>query len=105
MLIPISELIENITHTTLKINPINSGEALRGLTYPDEAYRVIKIPKEWIKDERLINLLPYFLSRFVLDYTDETNQWQICNLNSCELKGEGIEEFIQILTPQTNQEK
>jgi uncharacterized protein YyaL (SSP411 family) len=103
-LLPLTDLVENVTHTTLKINPINSGEALRGLIYPDEAYRVIKVPKTWVQDERFINILPYFLSRFVIDYTSELNVWQICNINSCELKGEGIEEFVQVLTPQSGQD-
>lgn len=101
---PLNNLIENVTHTVLKINPINSGEALRALTYPDEAYRVLKIPKTWVQDERFVDILPYFLSRFIIDYTDELNLWQICNINSCELNGNGIEEFVQMLTPQQIQE-
>lgn len=98
LLTNIQELQEKLTHEVLK-NPIPGGEALRALTYPDEAYRVIKLPKEWLKLDRFVNFLPYFLARFILDYTDETQEWQICSMKQCELKGVGLEEFIQVLAP------
>ncbi|MDO9182069.1 MAG: DUF255 domain-containing protein [Bacteriovorax sp.] len=95
----VAELIENVTHTVLKINPVSSGEALRALSYPSEVYRVMKIPRSWIQDERFIKMIPFFLTRFVLDYHDNGNDWQICTMNACELKGHGIEEFVKTLTP------
>ncbi len=97
----IADLQENMIHTVLKINPVSSGEALRGMTYPNEVYRVMKVPKAWIQNEKFINMLPYFLSRFVFDYTEVGEEWQICTLNSCELKGHGIDEFVETLTPKT----
>lgn len=95
----ISNLKENVTHTVLKINPVSSGEALRGLTYPDEVYRVMKIPRSWIQEEKFLAMIPFFLTRFVFDYHDDGNEWQICTMNSCELKGLGIDEFVATLTP------
>lgn len=95
----IIELQENITHTVLKINPVSSGEALRALTYPNEVYRVMKVPRAWVQDEKFINLIPFFLTRFVIDFHDEGNEWQICTMASCELKGHGVDEFVKTLTP------
>ena len=95
----IVDLQENVTHTILKINPVSSGEALRALTYPTEVYRVMKVPRTWTQEEKFIQLIPFFLTRFVIDYHDEGTEWQICTMNSCELKGQGIEEFSKTLTP------
>ncbi len=95
----ISALTENVTHTILKINPVSSGEALRALTYPSEVYRVMKVPRIWTQDEQFVKMLPYFLTRFVLDYHDNSEEWQICTMSSCELKGHGISEFVKTLTP------
>ena len=100
----ISDLIENVTHTILKINPVSSGEALRALTYPREVYRVLKIPRSWIQNDQFIKMIPYFMSRFVFDYHDDNDNWQICAMNACELKGSGIEEFVITLTPNENGE-
>ena len=96
----IAPLVENVSQTILKINPISAGEALRALTYPDYVLRVMKVPQSWIQKEEFLKFLPYFLSRFVLDYRDSAEEsFEICNLNSCELQGKGIAEFIKILTP------
>ncbi|MDD4973178.1 MAG: DUF255 domain-containing protein [Bacteriovorax sp.] len=95
----IQDLQENVTHTVLKINPVSSGEALRGLTYPSEVYRVMKVPRVWTQEENFIKMIPFFLTRFVIDYHDENNEWQICTMNACELKGHGIEEFVTTLNP------
>lgn len=100
----IEALQDALTHDGLK-NPIPAGEALRALTYPDQAYRLVKIPLHWLKQEKFIRFLPYFLPRFVMDYhgklddasPDET--WEICRVTECELKGVGLDEFILTLTP------
>ncbi len=90
--------IEALTHECLK-NPINAGEALRALSYPQEVYRVIKVPRAWPKESKFMTQLPYFLSRFVIDYHDDGEAWQICSLDRCELQGEGIDNFVETLTP------
>jgi len=100
---PLQPLKERLTHEVLK-NPLSAGQALRGLTYPDQAYRTLKLPMGWLKEQRFIEFMPYFLPRFSLDYTSDETKWQICGLNECELQGEGLEEFIQILTPQKTEE-
>lgn len=95
----IQPLIDDVTHTILKINPVSSGEALRGLTYPTEVYRVMKVPRSWTQDETYTKMIPYFLTRFVIDYHDEGETWQVCNMNACELSGTGVNEFNKTLTP------
>lgn len=92
-------LMENATAECLRF-PIAAGESLRALTYPDKAFRVVKVPKKWLDLERFINFIPHFTNRFVLDFHDGENQkWQICNLDACEADGEGIEKFISTLAP------
>lgn len=95
----IKNLEDKVSQTILKFNPIGGGEALRALTYPLGAYRSIKVPAKWIQDDKFQRFLPYFLNRFVIDYTTEENEWQICNFEACELKGNTVEEFIGALTP------
>jgi uncharacterized protein YyaL (SSP411 family) len=91
-------LIEAVTHECLK-NPLASGEALRSLTYPASAYRVVKLPVAWLNDDKFINFMNYFLPRFVLSYHEDGDEWQICNKEACELQGVGIDNFIETLRP------
>ncbi len=95
----VSKLEDRMGQIVLRYNPIGAGEALRVLTYPNEAYKVLEVPATWAQNEEFMKLTSYFLSRFVISYTDETDIWQICNLKSCELKGIGIEEFKKLLLP------
>lgn len=96
----LNDLIENTTHEILK-NPLSAGEALRSLTYPDSAYKVIKCPRAWLDKDIFAGFISYFLPRFVFSYHDDTNEhWEICTTNECELKGEGLENFVQTLKPQ-----
>ncbi len=96
---PIKDLMETVTHQVL-VNPLGAGEGLRALTYPTEAYKVIKLPRKWLENSEFLGFIPYFLPRFVLSYTDEENEsWQICGMTQCELQGEGIKNFIETLTP------
>ncbi len=81
-------------------NPLGAGEALRSLTYPANAYRVIKIPKSWLIKKQFIQFQSYFMPRFVFDFhQDEKESWQICSSKSCDLQGLGIEDFVEKLTP------
>jgi uncharacterized protein YyaL (SSP411 family) len=66
----ITQLQDAVTQTVLKVNPVSSGEALRALTYPTEAFRVMKLPRAWTQKEEFIKFIPYFLPRFVLTYHD-----------------------------------
>jgi len=96
----ITNLKDLVTNTVLKVNPVSAGESLRALTYPAEAYRVMKLPKSWAQREEFIKFIPFFLPRFVLDYHNDSNEtYEICTMNACELKGEGLEEFMKVLTP------
>lgn len=98
----VNNLIEHSTQTILKINPISAGEGLRALTYPKEVYRVMWVPRSWAQREDFLKFIPYFLPRFVLDYHDDEGKdevFEICTLSSCELKGNGFNEFVKMLTP------
>lgn len=97
----LNDYLDEAKHYILK-NPISGGEGLRSLSYPEGAYRVIKAPRTWLQDPKFVGFMGYFLPRFVLDCTNEeenSQTWQICNLNACELQGEGVENFIETLTP------
>jgi len=94
-----NSLKEKSIHDILK-NPMNSGEALRALTYPDNSFRTLEIPTNWIENEEFLNIMPYFLHRFTITYHKEDNQkFQICSMESCEIEGNGIEEFKSKLIP------
>ncbi|MBK25456.1 MAG: hypothetical protein CME70_15785 [Halobacteriovorax sp.] len=97
------ELVELVTHECLK-NPLAAGEALRSLTYPEQAYRVVKLPKTWLAQDKFIGFMNYFLPRFVLSYHEDGDDWQICNSNSCELQGTGLDNFIETLRPSPPEE-
>lgn len=93
------ELLEESKHESLK-NPLNSGETIRANIYPEKAYRVVKVPHAWLEKDAFINFMSFFLPRFVIDYQVEKNEnWQVCNLETCELQGEGIDNFINTLRP------
>ena len=98
----IAALVDKTTHTILKLNPLGAGEALRALTYPNLAYRLMTVPRAWATDDKFIKFIPYFFPRFIIDYHDDKNEWQICTNISCELKGIGLEEFIAVLTPKAS---
>lgn len=98
----IIQLKDTMSQTVLKVNPVSSGEGLRALTYPMEAYRVMKIPRSWAQREDFLKFIPFFLPRFVLDYHNGENgaeTYEICTMNACELKGDTFEEFVKVLTP------
>lgn len=98
----ILSLKDSVTHTILKVNPVSAGESLRALTYPTEAMRVMKLPKAWTQKEDFMKFIPFFLPRFVLDYHNGeygAEMFEICTMNACELKGEGFQEFVKMLTP------
>jgi hypothetical protein len=99
ILTPIEGLKEELIHEALK-NPINSGEALRALTYPTDVYRVVKCPRSWLENSKFVQFIPYFQPRFILDYNDnEEGRWEICTSSECELTGLGLDDFLNTLTP------
>ncbi len=93
------DISEKMINDVLK-NPLSSGQGLRSFTYPDDSYRVIKVPKTWLNQTSFLEFIPYFMSRFVLDYHEDKNEdWQVCNSKACELQGTGLESFIKTLSP------
>lgn len=96
----VEEIKEELIHEILK-NPFHAGEALRALTYPEQAYRLVKIPRSWVDDPKFRNFMPFFMPRFILDYhSDEDQNWQIMTTEAVELQGTGLDEFINTLSPQ-----
>ncbi len=90
---------ESCVHEALR-NPLSAGEALRAFTYPDHAYRTVKLPIGWLKEEKFISFMSYFMPRFVLTYqNDNEDEWQICKLDVCEIQGRGLDNFIETLRP------
>lgn len=99
-LIEMDPFIQTLTHLSLQ-NPLAFGETLRALVYPDEAYRKIEVPLGWLKNRSLHPFLVNFSVRFALKYHQEDNDnWQICTLKECELKGSSLAEFKNVFTPQ-----
>ncbi len=97
-------IIENLTHLSLQ-NPLAFGETLRALTYPDMAYRKIKVPYKWLKEKTFHPFFQNFSSRFALYYhQDDDDSWEISTLEEVELQGRGLEEFAQVFKrPQEDQ--
>lgn len=92
--------IENLTHISLQ-NPLAFGETLRALTYPTEAYKKIEVPFFWIKNAEFQKLQNNFPGRFaVFFHEDEAEKWSICRVGTCEVEGEGLDDFKKIFTPQ-----
>jgi len=100
----VKNIQEEMTHESLK-NPLNAGEALRALTYPEAAYKVIKVPVAWLEKPDFINFIPFFMSRFTLDYhSDENENWEICTSSACEINGDGLDKFMNTLSPKSPEE-
>ena len=103
-----SELLSNNEEFKQKVlmSPIGCGEGLRANTYPDNIFRVVKVPRNWLSEKDYLQFINFFMPRFVIEYTDVTdNKWQVCNLQSCELQGEGLQNFIETLKPKAPQKK
>jgi len=78
-------------------NPLGHGEGLRALTYPKEIYRKVEVPRAWIEKPEFHEIRNHFFSRFVVTYQErDTESYQICTKNSCELQGKGLANFNEI---------
>jgi uncharacterized protein YyaL (SSP411 family) len=92
--------LETLTHLCLQ-NPLAFGETLRGLVYPDDAYRKIEVPTSWYKNNSFYQFFPNFSVRFALCTHDNDNDhWQICTRTECELNGTTFDEFKKVFTMQ-----
>ncbi len=77
-------------------NPINHGEGIRALTYPDQAYCKITVPRAWYKSEEFLKLRTHFSARFLLDNHDN-DCWVIRSHEKMESTGKTFEEFQEFL--------
>ncbi|MCO4754598.1 MAG: thioredoxin domain-containing protein [Bacteriovoracaceae bacterium] len=100
----VHDAIEDIKHIVLQ-NPLGYGELLRALIYPKAAFKKISVPLAWLKDNKVQTMFPYFSSRFSVNYHDqESEKWEICNHNACELSGEGFDKFKEVFFPKQSGE-
>ena len=84
-------------------NPLGHGEGLRALTYPLTIFRKIEVPFEWLKKPEFMEMRTHFFSRFVMDYhTRKDDSYQICTTNSCEVSGNGIQNFQELFKVKEN---
>jgi uncharacterized protein len=75
-------------------NPLGHGEGLRALTYPDNIFRKVEVPRAWIEDRIFLEIRSHFFSRFVMDYHErDAESYEICTKLACEVSGKGIENF------------
>jgi uncharacterized protein len=96
---------ENVLNAVLQ-NPIMSGKVLHSITYPDDAFRVLKLPKKWLMDPKFLQMKKYFTMRFVFDYHSEEGEfWEVCNINECQYKGEGQEEFFNLFIKNSSEQE
>jgi uncharacterized protein len=80
-------------------NPLGHGQGLRAMTYPVNIYRKIEVPHTWLQNTEFLVLRNHFFSRFVLDYHGrETEEFQVCTKDACEVQGTGIEDFKKLFT-------
>jgi uncharacterized protein YyaL (SSP411 family) len=92
----VEAISEILTHLSLQ-NPLMFGETLRALAYPDEAYRDIKVPLEWLKKNIFSRYYPHFSVRFALNFVDESNEnWSISTYKEVEISGTSLKEFEEI---------
>lgn len=87
-------------------NPLGHGEALRALTYPREIYRKVEVPVSWLQNPEFLDMRNHFFSRFVMTYQSaDTESYQICTTNSCEVQGQGMHQFKELfkMQEQTNE--
>lgn len=98
----LQKTIEELKHLSLQ-NPLVFGEMLRAFVYPDEAYRRLDIPKSWIKKPEFQKFFPNFSIRFLLNYTDKEETWEIHTKTECELKGENFGEFLKVFSDETSE--
>lgn len=93
--------IEDLKNVSLT-NPLGFGEMMRAMIYPDEAFKKIKAPMSWLKDNRIQLLFPSFSSRFAIVYHENgTEEWEICNNKACELQGKSFDEFLKVFAPKS----
>lgn len=90
----IRKMTDTLTHLSLQ-NPLMFGETLRALTYPDEAYRSMQIPIEWLKKNIFSKYYPHFSVRFAINFVEDS-KWSISTYKEVEVAGESLKEFEEI---------
>ena len=82
-------------------NPIGHGEGLRALTYPQDIFRKVEVPFAWLEQPDFLEMRNHFFSRFLITYqTADSENYQICTRNSCEVQGKGLAKFRELFKMQ-----
>ena len=101
----LDKTVEELKNVSLT-NPLGFGEMMRAMVYPDDAFKIIKIPMAWLHNNKIQALFPNLSSRFALTYSqDQDEKWEICNQRACELQGEGFESFKNVFFPPNPQKQ
>lgn len=96
-------MLKALANKTLQ-NPVYHGEALNALSYPDQFYQKITVPRKWLADEKYIKLMQSLMSKVVLDYTDD-DSWSLCDLKSCLFTGTTLDELLEKVAPKQEEKK
>ncbi len=96
-------ILKSLANKTLQ-NPVYHGEALNALSYPDQFYQKITVPRKWLADEKYIKLMQSLMSKVVLDYTDEES-WSLCDVKSCLFTGTTMDELLEKVAPKQEEKK
>ena len=79
-------------------NPVYHGEALNALSYPEQFYQKITVPRDWLANDKFINFMQNLMSKVVLNYQEEAN-WSLCDSKSCLFSGKTIDELLEKVIP------
>ena len=85
------QFLKNATNSVLQ-NPIYHGESLGALTYPDQIYQRLTVPRTWLSNEKFLQFSGKLMSKIILDYHDE-DSWSLCNLEACLAEGKTFEDM------------
>jgi uncharacterized protein YyaL (SSP411 family) len=82
-------------------NPLGHGEGLRAMTYPKDIFRKVEVPLSWLENQDFLEMRSHFFSRFVVTYqSSDSESFQICTRNSCEVQGKGMAKFKELFQVQ-----
>lgn len=101
----IEDSMEEFKHFILK-NPLNFAQGMRAVCYPENSYRVLKVPRKWAGTPEFVNLWSFLTSRFVMNFEEERNEeetWQICSSTACELDGKNLPSILEAMQRKPSQ--
>jgi uncharacterized protein YyaL (SSP411 family) len=87
-------------------NPLGHGEGLRALTYPKDIFRKVEVPLAWLEKPEFLEMRNHFFSRFLITYqNNDSENYQICTQQACEVQGKGLTKFRELFKMQENSDE